>query len=321
MEFTIEGLGHTLNLTRTKRDSPRPYGIVYCALHKESGKRYVGITTNTLRFRITQHKGSKFLFGMALRKYGEDAFYISIIDFAHNADELCAKEKHWISTFNCIAPNVYNLTTGGDHAYELPPEVGRKISQSKLGKARPDLKPEDLTGKIFSRLTVLSLVSMKPAKWLCECECGNTHTVDAAALKSDHIRSCGCLRSEATRLRKSKYGDQGVKGEPAYVAWVKYRSNMPEEWKDSFEQFRSDIGTRPAESVLCRRDRSKNFCKENCFWGNRTDHSRSYCAVMLAANGKVQSVGDWRKELGIHCRVMLRRHKFATFQAFVEQLS
>lgn len=53
----------------------------------------------------------------------------------------------------------------------------------------------DLTGQRFGRLIVIERVKSKNpnARWLCKCDCGNHKEVDAHALKSGNIKSCGCL--------------------------------------------------------------------------------------------------------------------------------
>lgn len=62
-------------------------------------------------------------------------------------------------------------------------------------------KLKDLTGQRFGRLTVLERNgsdSYKNALWLCQCECGNLHTVAGHSLWRGETRSCGCLRKTNT---------------------------------------------------------------------------------------------------------------------------
>lgn len=56
---------------------------------------------------------------------------------------------------------------------------------------------EDLTGKVFGKLTVLELAEWKSGTsyWLCRCECGNETKVRYAYLISGHTKSCGCLQN------------------------------------------------------------------------------------------------------------------------------
>ena len=105
------------------------YGVVYLAVNKVNGKKYVGITKHDLYTRIWYHLRSqnKTIFGNALRAYDLESFEFSVIDMAFNRAMLCEKEQHWIKVHNCIYPNGYNLTTGGEHP-ELSLETRAKMS-------------------------------------------------------------------------------------------------------------------------------------------------------------------------------------------------
>lgn len=82
---------------------------------------------------------------------------------------------------------------------------------------------DDLTGQKFGKLTVVSLYSMSPTKWLCKCECGKDTIVSACHLKDGHTKSCGCLRTSPRhpkewkrifsiwRHMKSRYYDENVR--------------------------------------------------------------------------------------------------------------
>lgn len=63
-------------------------------------------------------------------------------------------------------------------------------------------KFQDLTGKKFGKLTVISRAEdyIKPnghkiIQWDCLCECGNETIVRGEYLKSGHTKSCGCDKS------------------------------------------------------------------------------------------------------------------------------
>jgi|SRR5208282_2573357 len=70
----------------------------------------------------------------------------------------------------------------------------------------------DLTGKIFGRLTVINF-SRKDKNynnfWICKCSCGNIKEANAGSLIAEHTRSCGCLQSEIARnILKQKIGEK-----------------------------------------------------------------------------------------------------------------
>lgn len=61
-------------------------------------------------------------------------------------------------------------------------------------------KFEDLTGKVFGRLTVIEPTAEKTKDgrriWKCQCECGNIKFTSCQNLKRGHCTSCGCKNKE-----------------------------------------------------------------------------------------------------------------------------
>lgn len=132
------------------------YGIIYRISFKnsESGKIYIGQTTQKLSRRISQHcprfseekKHNRPLVN-AINKYGLENMLVDVLDNAANDPELDEKEKYWIKELNSLAPNGYNLTPGGKdkehYQYmqkrktELETEEQKKIriENTKKGKA------------------------------------------------------------------------------------------------------------------------------------------------------------------------------------------
>lgn len=96
-------------------------GSIYCVTHKESGKQYIGLTTQTLDRRWRYHqeqaaagyiKGEASLHA-AIREFGVDAFEIKQIDSGKSKVDLEAKERKWIVELNTLAPSGFNLDQGG----------------------------------------------------------------------------------------------------------------------------------------------------------------------------------------------------------------
>lgn len=65
---------------------------------------------------------------------------------------------------------------------------------------------EELSGRVFGRLTVLSDTGRRKSRrpvWLCRCECGNTAEVLSKYLLVGSTRSCGCLTKERSHNNKT----------------------------------------------------------------------------------------------------------------------
>lgn len=81
-------------------------------------------------------------------------------------------------------------------------------------RSLPKKKVEDLTGRRFTRLTVLSFLG--PAKrkgylWTCKCDCGTVKAVNGHELRYGSTKSCGCLNQEQIFTRARKHGQSGTK--------------------------------------------------------------------------------------------------------------
>ena len=98
-----------------------------------NGKQYVGQTTRTLEQRWREHCAANsqctYLHN-AIVKYGKENFKVEQIDIALDQEELDYKEQQYIKCYNTLAPNGYNLETGGSSGKRLSEITCYKISES-----------------------------------------------------------------------------------------------------------------------------------------------------------------------------------------------
>jgi hypothetical protein len=91
-----------------------PTGIIY-KISSPSGKVYVGQTIQEFNARIKSHHRKDSgctAISRAIQKYKEQMKY-EIIEENVPHEQLDEREIYWISYFNSLAPNGYNLNTGG----------------------------------------------------------------------------------------------------------------------------------------------------------------------------------------------------------------
>ena len=101
-------------------------GCIYRIYHKESGKSYIGQTHNIDRRiyeHFIKHGNCRYLYN-AIELHGADAFKWEIICEVSEA-LLDTLEICYIKVLNTLAPNGYNLTTGGEGG-KLSDETKRK---------------------------------------------------------------------------------------------------------------------------------------------------------------------------------------------------
>lgn len=121
--------------------------IIYSCFNTITGKHYIGQTKFTAFERFLGHlkesrmqkshrKGSKF--HSALRKYGKDAFIITVLTTCNTQDETDLAEQYWISYFKSTDDEFgYNTAIGGLTHFgpkNHSEETKAKMSAVKLGK-------------------------------------------------------------------------------------------------------------------------------------------------------------------------------------------
>lgn len=90
---------------------------IYKITNKLNGKIYIGQSINPFN-RFKQHcynkQGSSYksLINEAINKYGKENFLFEILEL--DIENYNEREKYWIKYFNCLSPNGYNLTEGGE---------------------------------------------------------------------------------------------------------------------------------------------------------------------------------------------------------------
>lgn len=186
-------------------------------------------------------------------------------------------------------------------------------------------RAKDLAGQIFGRLHVISPVGKSRygnIRWLCECECGNEHVVNAGDFNHGHTKSCGCLRDEVIEACRYKHG---MRHSAIYDVWCGIISRCKNKnlksykyyggrgikvcnrWR-KFENFYDDMGDIPDGKTIDRINNDGDYTPENCQWATRKQQCRNKTNNrMMTYNGKTMCVVEWAEELGIKGKTIYNR--------------
>jgi hypothetical protein len=165
-------------------------------------------------------------------------------------------------------------------------------------------KFNDLTGRRFGKLVVLSRAETRNKRtyWLCRCDCGTEKVISGHGLtarsRSRQTRSCGCIfRDKEYRhgisIRATRHGHyRNGEGSLTYRSWTamkrrcfnKENHSYPnyggrgitvcERWL-VFENFLADMGPRPKRNVTLHRiDADGNYEPNNCKWASYREQAR-----------------------------------------------
>ena len=116
---------------------------IYVIKHIDSGRLYVGSSDNITR-RWNRHKNelskakhpNAKLQG-AWIEHGADKFEFCIVEAVATAEELRAREQHWLDTKKSVADGFNICPVAGNSKGVIPgPETRRKQALAKLGKPR-----------------------------------------------------------------------------------------------------------------------------------------------------------------------------------------
>lgn len=168
----------------------------------------------------------------------------------------------------------------------------------------------DLIGKTYNRLTIVSFHSVKKGRthFLCKCSCGNTTIVNLSKLNYGSTKSCGCIKANSNvrhRLRQSR----------EYMIWAGMKSRCSDvnhsgykyygargvtvcpRW-NNFVEFFSDMGTCPTGHTLDRINNDGNYEPGNCRWATLKEQANNKRNNrLLTYNGITKTLPQWCDEL------------------------
>jgi hypothetical protein len=163
------------------------------------------------------------------------------------------------------------------------------------------------------------------AYWSCRCECGVTRDVAEHALLSNRSKGCGCNKKELLRLSAVKHGGfRSItytswacmksrcyhKSSPSYPKYGGSGITVCDRWKNSFDNFLSDMGERPSrQHTIHRKENSLGYSPDNCCWATKREQQNGRTiTIFLTHEGKTLCLSQWSVESGIRYGLLHRRY-------------
>ena len=155
----------------------------------------------------------------------------------------------------------------------------------------------DLTGQRFGLLTVVELSKRRATYdgrllWKCKCDCGKIAYLPNNTLKTGHTSSCGCKRRRTNQRAVTHGQTRNGKLTNTYRSWSsmleRCRNKNAPNYKDyggrgitvckrwlKFENFLADMGARPVNKTIDRKNNDKGYSKTNCKWSTPKEQANN----------------------------------------------
>lgn len=143
-----------------------------------SGKSYIGQTFRLVE-REREHQNTNHCpsFRGAIDKYGWDNFTHEILEDGLTLEEANEREEYYISFYNSLLPNGYNLRSGGNNS-KMSEETCKKMAISHTGKPSPMLNK---THKEETKQHLSEVLSGENSPWF-----GREHTEETKEKMSEN---------------------------------------------------------------------------------------------------------------------------------------
>jgi hypothetical protein len=153
------------------------------------------------------------------------------------------------------------------------------------------MRSRDITGETFGRLTArYKMAGVRPARWVCQCQCGKFTDARLSNLSSGHVSSCGCLNAELAAKRcktRTRHGHSGTREWASYIAakqrcenahnhnFKRYGGRGIKFLFTSFEHFFIELGPRPRGRTVDRVNNNGHYEPGNVRWATPKEQANN----------------------------------------------
>lgn len=258
----------------------KKYNYVYITTNLINGKQYVGSHgSNTLQ---DGYLGSGSLLYQAIQKYGRHNFKKEILQHKDNIKEARLCEEFYISKFNTLIPNGYNINPNGGIPGTQTPESIEKMRQS-LKKV---IHNDEWCKKISKSLKGKKK-SFDQANRLRELAKGN-HNFKGKTHSTECRKKLSLLASKRIKEKNSMYG------KTLYSIWLnKYGEEEANKRQLDMKNKMSNTRT------------GKTFNNDHCKNISKARMGQIYEKIMCPHCGKNTDPGNFKRWHGDKCKMLI----------------
>lgn len=159
---------------------------------------------------------------------------------------------------------------------------------------------------------------------IAQCDCGVIKEVILASLRNGNTTSCGCYRRALTTENNTKHSN-AHRNNPtgAYRSWqalnqrVKVDPNYShvivcDRWlgDSGFVNFLNDMGDRPDNHSIERKDNTKGYEPNNCRWATKLEQAQNTRHTKhITILGETHSISEWCRIKNISYALVKARRK------------
>ena len=189
---------------------------------------------------------------------------------------------------------------------------------------------DNMIGKVYGNLTVLEYCGTDKYHnklYKCKCVCGNETITQGYGLRTNHVKSCGCLKKS---VAKQNFTTHGLRNHPLYITWVNMRKRcndsnatgyenyggrgikICDEWNNDFEIFYNWAIKNGYKKGLTidRINNNGNYEPNNCrFVDYYIQGSNKRNNHFITINGETKTLFQWSRLYNIDPSLILCRIK------------
>jgi hypothetical protein len=161
----------------------------------------------------------------------------------------------------------------------------------------------------------------------CFCETKTEFITGLWDVRTNHTKSCGCLKLKTSSENGKKNKTYGLTKTPEYHTWIDMiqrceNKNAPgyptyggrgitvcKEWRNDFLKFLTDMGKKPGKRfTIDRIDNNLGYYKENCRWATtKTQNNNRRSNKKLTIEGEEKTMQQWAEEREMNKWVLQQR--------------